>query len=64
VIAEFESGNGRAPNALDRRPKLRTALAHAPFHKATLVIAKLDRLPARSMFSLWPDRAEVPIVWR
>ncbi len=39
---EVESGKGS--NALDRRPQLRLALDACKKHKATLVIAKLDRL--------------------
>src|SRR6188474_2519732 len=39
---EVESGKGS--NALDRRPQLRLALDACRRYKATLVIAKLDRL--------------------
>jgi DNA invertase Pin-like site-specific DNA recombinase len=41
-VTEVETGKGA--NALDRRPKLAEALAMCKRHKATLVIAKLDRL--------------------
>lgn len=42
AFTEVETGKGS--NALDRRPQLKAALAYARKHKATLVIAKLDRL--------------------
>ena len=42
AFTEVETGKGA--NALDRRPELKAALAYARKHKATLVIAKLDRL--------------------
>jgi len=41
-FTEVESGKGS--NALDRRPQLRQALEACRKHKATLLIAKLDRL--------------------
>ena len=44
-LAEFtEIETGKGANALDRRPQLQAALAFARKHKATLIIAKLDRL--------------------
>jgi DNA invertase Pin-like site-specific DNA recombinase len=44
-LAEFtEIETGKGSNALDRRPQLQAALAFARKHKATLIIAKLDRL--------------------
>jgi len=42
AFTEVETGKGS--NALDRRPQLKAALAYARKHKATLVLAKLDRL--------------------
>ena len=51
LIAEFtevETGKGR--NALRRRPQLNTALEACKKHKATLVIAKLDRLARNVAF--------------
>ncbi len=51
LIAEFtevETGKGR--NALRRRPQLNTALETCKKHKATLVIAKLDRLARNVAF--------------
>lgn len=45
LVAEFtEIETGKGANALDRRPQLRAALARCGTEKATLVIAKLDRL--------------------
>ncbi len=45
LIGEFiEIETGKGANALDRRPQLRAALETCKKHKATLVIAKLDRL--------------------
>lgn len=45
LLAEFtEVETGKGANALDRRPQLRQALALCKKTKATLVIAKLDRL--------------------
>ncbi len=51
LIAEFtevETGKGR--NALRRRPELSAALEACKKHKATLVIAKLDRLARNVAF--------------
>jgi DNA invertase Pin-like site-specific DNA recombinase len=39
---EVETGKGA--DALEKRPELRRALDHAKKHKATIVVAKLDRL--------------------
>jgi len=45
IIQEFvEVETGKGANALDRRPLLRAALAVCKKHRATLLIAKLDRL--------------------
>lgn len=45
LVAEFtEIETGKGANALDKRPQLRAALALCKKSKATLVIAKLDRL--------------------
>ncbi|MHB8495750.1 MAG: recombinase family protein [Casimicrobiaceae bacterium] len=45
LLAEFtEVETGKGANALDKRPELRQALAMGKKHRATLVIAKLDRL--------------------
>jgi len=41
VFSEIESGTH---DDVDSRPQLKAAIAHAKLHKATLVIAKLDRL--------------------
>ncbi|MCR4346507.1 MAG: recombinase family protein [Sulfuricaulis sp.] len=47
-FVEIETGQGA--NALDRRPVLREAINYAKRHKATLVIAKLDRLARNVRF--------------
>jgi DNA invertase Pin-like site-specific DNA recombinase len=45
LVAEFtEVESGKGSNALHRRPQLRAALDACKKHKATLLIAKLDRL--------------------
>lgn len=45
LVSEFiEVETGKGSNALDRRPQLKAALDLCKKHKATLVIAKLDRL--------------------
>ena len=45
LVAEFEEvETGKGSNALDRRPQLRAALDLCKRDRATLVIAKLDRL--------------------
>lgn len=45
LLAEYtEVETGKGSNALAKRPQLQQAIAHAKRHKATLVIAKLDRL--------------------
>lgn len=45
LITEFtEIETGKGANALDRRPQLKAAIEACKKHKATLIIAKLDRL--------------------
>lgn len=45
LVAEFtETETGKGANALETRPQLRAALETCRKHKATLIIAKLDRL--------------------
>lgn len=45
VVAEFtETETGKGANALETRPQLRAALEICRKYKATLIIAKLDRL--------------------
>ncbi|MET4150432.1 DNA invertase Pin-like site-specific DNA recombinase [Bradyrhizobium sp. RT9b] len=45
IVDEFvEVDSGKGHDALDRRPQLRAALAHAKKHKCHLGVAKLDRL--------------------
>src|SRR5262245_56935390 len=45
IVGEFiEVESGKGADALDRRPKLREALAEARKRKCPIVVAKLDRL--------------------
>jgi DNA invertase Pin-like site-specific DNA recombinase len=51
LLGDFtETETGKGSNALAKRPQLRAALEHARKHKATLVIAKLDRLARNVAF--------------
>lgn len=62
-LAEFtEVETGKGANALDKRPQLRAALEFARKHKATLVIAKLDRLARNVHFISGLIEQRVPIV--
>ena len=62
-LAEFtEIETGKGANALDRRPQLKAALAYARKHKATLIIAKLDRLARNAIFILELKRSEVEFI--
>ncbi len=61
-LAEFtEIETGKGANALDRRPQLQAALAFARKHKATLIIAKLDRLARNVHFISGLIEQRVPI---
>jgi DNA invertase Pin-like site-specific DNA recombinase len=52
LVAEFvEHETGKGSNALAKRPQLRAALALARKQRATLVIAKLDRLSRNMEFT-------------
>ena len=45
IVDEFvEVDSGKGHDALDRRPRLKAALAHAKKHRCHLGVAKLDRL--------------------
>ena len=62
-LAEFtEVETGKGANALDRRPQLRAALAYARRERATLVIAKLDRLARNVHFISGLIEQRVPII--
>lgn len=51
LVSEFtEVETGKGSNALDRRPQLKAAIDACRKHKATLVIAKLDRLARNVAF--------------
>jgi DNA invertase Pin-like site-specific DNA recombinase len=62
TFTEVETGKGA--DALDKRPELRAALAYAKKHKATLIIAKLDRLARNVHFvsGLLEQRSAVTII--
>lgn len=57
-----EQETGKGANALDRRPQLRAALDYARKAKATLVIAKLDRLSRNVAFIASLMESGVPFV--
>lgn len=62
-LAEFtEVETGKGANAIDKRPQLKAALAFARKAKATLVIAKLDRLARNVHFISGLIEQRVPIV--
>lgn len=51
LLKEFtEVETGKGSNALNKRPQLQAAMKHAEKHKATLLIAKLDRLARNTHF--------------
>jgi DNA invertase Pin-like site-specific DNA recombinase len=63
LLAEFtEEETGKGSNALDRRPQLKAALDYARKAKATLVIAKLDRLSRNVAFIAALMESGVPFV--
>lgn len=63
LLAEYtEVETGKGANALHRRPELRLALDHARRDKATLLIAKLDRLARNVHFVSGLIEQRVPIV--
>ena len=59
-FTEVETGNGA--DALDKRPQLRAALTCAKKHRATLIIAKLDRLARNVHFISGLLEQRTPIV--
>jgi DNA invertase Pin-like site-specific DNA recombinase len=63
LVAEFtEIETGKGANALQKRPELRAALEHARKLRATLVIAKLDRLARNVHFISGLIEQRVPII--
>jgi len=59
TFIEVESGTH---DDVDSRPQLKAAVAHATRHKATLVIAKIDRLVRSKVVSAFLTRSKVPFV--
>ena len=59
-FTEVETGKGS--NALNKRPVLCEALAYAKKHKATLIVAKLDRLARNVAFVSALMESKVPFV--
>lgn len=57
-----EAETGRGPDALDRRPQLKAAMAQARKLKATVAVAKLDRLSRDVHFVSWLMTHKVPFV--
>jgi DNA invertase Pin-like site-specific DNA recombinase len=63
VVAEYvEVETGKGSDALDRRPKLREALAHARKAKAAVCVAKLDRLSRDVAFISGLMAQKVPFI--
>ena len=63
LVREFtEVETGKGSNALDKRPVLREALSYAKKHRATVVIAKLDRLARNVAFVAQLMESRVPFV--
>jgi DNA invertase Pin-like site-specific DNA recombinase len=63
LLGEFtEVETGKGADALDKRPQLRAALALCKKRKATLVIAKLDRLARNVHFVSGLMESKVPFV--
>ena len=59
-FVEVETGKGK--NALEQRPELKRAIAHAKRMKAKLIIAKLDRLARNVHFITSLMESRVPFV--
>ncbi len=63
LIGEFtEIETGKGANALDKRPQLRAAIAMCKKRKATLVVAKLDRLARNVHFISGLSEAKIDFV--
>ncbi len=61
LVAEFtEVETGKGKDALDKRPQLREAITTAKRHRATILIAKLDRLARNVHFISGLQEAKVP----
>ena len=61
LVSEFtEVETGKGKDALDKRPQLREAIAIAKRHRATILIAKLDRLARNVHFISGLQEARVP----
>lgn len=63
LLQEFlEVETGKGSDALNKRPVLRAAITYAKKHKATLIIAKLDRLARNVHFVSGLMETKVPFV--
>lgn len=63
LVADFtEVETGKGSNAMERRPQLKAAIDACRKHKATLVIAKLDRLARNVHFISGLMEAKVDLV--
>ena len=63
LAAEYvEVETGKGSDALDRRPQLAAALAHARKHKCAVVVAKLDRLSRDVAFIAGLMAQRVPFI--
>jgi len=61
LLEEFtEVETGKGSNALEKRPQLQAAMQYARKHRATLLIAKLDRLARNTHFISGLMEAKVP----